>query len=299
MYKARLGDRDVAVKVIEHEKRMSGRVTNEVALMLSCKHANVVCAYHYVTFTTTGTQDGSDGAMHLCTTTSGGGSTTNSRPNQAADQSKLGKQPGSGSGLQQQQVQSSSSTQQQSSSTESNERQLPGSNNSMDKPIPVLPGPKVTRTCPACEREPWPAVTPHYREAACLTSSSSSRAGSPVGNGSGLAASSSVSSGGVGTSSGKRGRAQESGLHDSIEHAAKCDCSCGAHTQPMSGLLNWQHEGGFWPAGPSALLEQADPELDDDDESSMVTTWLIQVCVCRWLMGWMWAVGVLLWHVWL
>jgi hypothetical protein len=39
----------VAVKVIEHDSRMSSAVENEVQLMLNCKHPNVVAAYHYVT----------------------------------------------------------------------------------------------------------------------------------------------------------------------------------------------------------------------------------------------------------
>jgi hypothetical protein len=56
-------------------------------------------------------------------------------------------------------------------------------------------------------------------------------------------------------------------------------CTCNSSREPaegQSGLLNWQHEGGFWPAGPSALMEQPDDLLDLDD-SGMVTTWLIQV----------------------
>jgi hypothetical protein len=49
VYKARLGEYDVAVKVIEHNSRMASAVENEVQLMMNCKHPNVVAAYHYVT----------------------------------------------------------------------------------------------------------------------------------------------------------------------------------------------------------------------------------------------------------
>jgi hypothetical protein len=37
------------MQVIEHDSRMAAAVTNEVQLMLSCNHPNVVRAYHYIT----------------------------------------------------------------------------------------------------------------------------------------------------------------------------------------------------------------------------------------------------------
>uniref|UniRef100_A0A383WBA4 Protein kinase domain-containing protein n=1 Tax=Tetradesmus obliquus TaxID=3088 RepID=A0A383WBA4_TETOB len=49
VYKGRWGGRDVAVKVIEHES--ASAVENEVQLMLSISHTNVVRAYHYITYT--------------------------------------------------------------------------------------------------------------------------------------------------------------------------------------------------------------------------------------------------------
>lgn len=68
VYRAKWRERDVAVKVIEHDSRMAAAVANEVQLMLSCNHPNVVRAYHYITHAqqrSTGHQQQSAGATPI------------------------------------------------------------------------------------------------------------------------------------------------------------------------------------------------------------------------------------------
>eukprot|EP00878_Enallax_costatus_P017735 GHUV01018633.1.p1 GENE.GHUV01018633.1~~GHUV01018633.1.p1 ORF type:complete len:586 (+),score=150.76 GHUV01018633.1:908-2665(+) len=65
VYRARWVDRDVAVKVIEHDRAMAEAVANEVQLMLSCNHPNVVRAYHYITININGSRTGSLGDRYV------------------------------------------------------------------------------------------------------------------------------------------------------------------------------------------------------------------------------------------
>uniref|UniRef100_A0A383W1M2 Protein kinase domain-containing protein n=1 Tax=Tetradesmus obliquus TaxID=3088 RepID=A0A383W1M2_TETOB len=52
VYKARWAGRQVAVKVIEHDtSAAAAAVTNEIQLLLSFNHPNIVKAHHYVTYT--------------------------------------------------------------------------------------------------------------------------------------------------------------------------------------------------------------------------------------------------------
>jgi serine/threonine protein kinase len=50
VYKGRWQGRDVAVKVLHHNALSAARVANEVDLMMSFKHPNIVQAYHFVTW---------------------------------------------------------------------------------------------------------------------------------------------------------------------------------------------------------------------------------------------------------
>jgi hypothetical protein len=218
---------------------MSAAVENEVGLMLSCKHPNVVAAFHYVTrkqdvfAAANDPRDASSSRVNiqLCP-----GSSTGTTPHGATGKTSF---PGSNG----------------ASSC---------SNHSMDRPIPVLPGPKPARKpCPVCDAEVWPAAAGPFSPSSANGSSSSSPAQQP------FSSSSSSSSTSPPAGSLPRGVAGE---------VLKCTC-CSSSKEPpevQSGLLNWQHEGGFWPAGLSALMEAQDDSLDLDD-SGMVTTWLIQV----------------------
>jgi hypothetical protein len=138
-----------------------------------------------------------------------------------------------------------------------------GSANSMDMPIPVLPGPRLTRQpCPACDTEVWPL------EGGTVSATiSDSTAGVPF-----HSSSSSMSS----SVEGSLGSQPCSDPARGVREGVKCTCTCSNTQEGQSSLLNWQHEGGFWPAGPSVLLEARKDSLDED-EGSMVTTWLIQV----------------------
>ncbi|WIA34792.1 hypothetical protein OEZ86_013095 [Tetradesmus obliquus] len=51
VYKARWAGRQVAVKVIEHDTSAAAAVTNEIQLLLSFNHPNIVKAHHYATYT--------------------------------------------------------------------------------------------------------------------------------------------------------------------------------------------------------------------------------------------------------
>jgi len=244
VYKGRLGECDVAVKVIEHDSRMSASVESEVALMLSCQHPNVVCAYHYVTLSHGQEQSSSQPFLAQDT----GSRSSNTQPSSSREPA-------------------AAQVAQQPSNVGSAGNRSCGSNNSMDKPIPVLPGPKIARqSCPVCDREVWPS---HADE--CLTLSSSTAA-PPFSSKS--SSSSSSSGGGVGGSVSET-RHSTQGSRDPAT-PLKCMCSCSSVSQPQSGLLNWQHEGGFWPAGPSALIEQQEG-FPDEEPDKMVTTLLIQV----------------------
>lgn len=46
----RWAGREVAIKCIEHDSETSKAVENEVQLMISLDHANIVKAYHYITY---------------------------------------------------------------------------------------------------------------------------------------------------------------------------------------------------------------------------------------------------------
>lgn len=236
VFKARLGDFDVAVKVIEHDSRMSAAVQNEVQLMLSCTHPNIVAAYHYVTHNHKRAATlGSDDRSGWYTTT---------QPSRL--QCSGPGTGGSGMGLQ--------------GSLGSAEPSL-GSNSSMDKPIPVLPGPKILtrKACPACDAEIWPGATAAQRTAGEGPGPGSSAAAAAAGAVTAAATSPAVSKG--------------------TRESPPCTCACSTPQEVQSGLLNpaWEREGGFWPAGPSALLEASDSTYDAE-EGNLVTTWLIQVC---------------------
>ena len=80
VYKGRWRGRDVAVKVMQHDARTAERVANEVDLMLSFKHPNVIEAYDFVTWTR------------------GGASGASNSQQQSQSQSQSQQQSGSGGG---------------------------------------------------------------------------------------------------------------------------------------------------------------------------------------------------------
>jgi hypothetical protein len=250
VYKARLGDFDVAVKVIEHDSRMSAAVANEVSLMMSCKHPNVVAAYHFVTHT-----HKQDAVVHTDPLMRG----LSSRSDPPSNADNAGN------------CEASAPTAGQDSAASR------GSGNSVDRPIPVLPGAKLARKpCPMCDVEVMPA------------SSARLAAEGPLGlprHAGDLAALGSSNNGTLSTTPNTAGGSSSSRSPSSKSSPAApapvCTCSCGKQPEARSLLLNCQESGGFWPAGPSALLEQA--ETAGEPEENLVTTWLIQVrlsCCC-------------------
>jgi len=51
VYKGRWQGQDVAVKVMQHDGHTAARVINEVALVMSFKHPNIVQAFDFITWT--------------------------------------------------------------------------------------------------------------------------------------------------------------------------------------------------------------------------------------------------------
>lgn len=240
VYKARLGDFDVAVKVIEHDSCMSAAVQNEVQLMLSCKHPNIVAAYHYATHN------------HKQAATPGSDDRSGRHTMQPSRPQGSGTGTAGGSGMVPQGSLGSAG--------------IPlGSNGSMDKPIPVLPGPKILtrKACLACDAEVWPGSP---------TAAQRTAAGEP-----GLAPGSSPAAAAGTAATAAAVASPTAASKGSTRESPQCTCTCDTHQEVQSGLLNWEREGGFWPAGPSALLEASDSTYDAE-EGNLVTTWLIQVC---------------------
>lgn len=274
MYKARLGDYDVAVKVIEHYSSMSAAVQNEATLMLSCRHPNVVAAYHYITKnhsqlgTGTGaTGDSSDASFCTAVERVLLSSITD-------HQQQQGGSGGNGAAV-------------AAGTGGSIEHPSRGSNNSMDKPIPVLPGLKIVRKAyQASELEVWPSSSsapqqqeqPHTDD--FLTNSSSVNAAPLYASSSSLA--SSGGTGGGGTAGDQRHQQPQQQQSQQGVAQGRDSSSSGVVEAVESSLLKWQNEGGFWPAGPSALLEQQQHPVDDEADDSLVTTWLIQVRTAAW-----------------